>query len=296
MAPQIFTSLTARDATDDDSSVNPTIIAGIVLAAVIAAGAAIWLAIRWYRKRATTKRNARRSSAFANFKGFDNASEKSPLPSAGSDLLVKGTFSRDQMNSNIIMPERAVLRPGATREEILEHYTSQGNLPRPFAPFQPQPQVYLRRPPSPGKLPSGRPASNASWIPPLTPLAGGRNSHRMSAMSAVSSVFSTSSGTTQKKVRQIFDPVLPDELVISLGETLTLVQSFDDGWCIAGRDSIFKPGEVELGAVPGWCFVKPVKGLRAERPMRVSSLGVTVDLDAAPTMGPRDNVMSWSNF
>ena len=110
-----------------------------------------------------------------------------------------------------------------------------------------------------------------------------------------SSIFSAA-GATQKKVRQSFDPVLPDELVVSIGETFTVVQQHDDGWCIVGRDSVFNPGEVELGAIPAWCFLKPVKGLRAERPMRVSSLGVTVNLDSNPTMGPRDDVMSWSNF
>ena len=77
---------------------------------------------------------------------------------------------------------------------------------------------------------------------------------------------------------------------------MTVVQNFDDGWCIVGRDSMLKPGDVELGAVPAWCFLKPVPGLRAERPMRVSSLGVTVNLDGPPTLDPRDNVMSWSNF
>lgn len=72
------------------------------------------------------------------------------------------------------------------------------------------------------------------------------------------------------------------------------MNSFDDGWCIVGRDSMFKPGEVELGAIPAWCFMKPVQGLRAERPMRTASLGVTITLDAEP--GTRDEVMSWSNF
>lgn len=62
-----------------------------------------------------------------------------------------------------------------------------------------------------------------------------------------------------------------------------------------GRDSIFKPGEVELGAVPAWCFVKPVKGLRAERPLRTASLGVTVNLEDSNSP-MRDNVISWSNF
>ncbi len=196
------------------------------------------------------------------------------------------------------MPERAVLRPGASRDEILQHYTAEGKLPRPFAPFAPP------SPTSPGlapdgmdMLPSGRPTSTASWLAPIFPLAGTRSSRRFSNMSAMSGTSSIgSNGASQKKIRQIFDPVLPDELVISLGETLRLVQQHDDGWCIVGRDSVFKPGEVEMGAIPAWCFLKPVKGLRAERPMRVSSLGVTVNLDAAPGIDHRDNVMSWSNF
>lgn len=67
------------------------------------------------------------------------------------------------------------------------------------------------------------------------------------------------------------------------------------GWCIVGRDSPFNKGEVELGACPAWCFVKPVKGLKAERPIRASSLGVTVQLDG-PQYTSRDELVSWSNF
>ncbi len=201
-------------------------------------------------------------------------------------------FSRNQLNSAVVMPERAVLRPGATRDEILEHYAAEGKLPRPFAPL-PASSFDFKGDTDFAPLPSpSRPMSTASWAPPLFPLAGGSN--RMSIQSMASSTTSSAGG--QKKVRQIFDPVLPDELVVSVGETLTLVQQHDDGWCIVGRDSVFKPGEVELGAIPSWCFLKPVKGLRAERPMRVSSLGVTVDLDPPPGFGERENVMSWSNF
>ena len=84
MAPHTSLYLTPRDvASGDQSSLSPIIIAGIIVAAVIAAGLAIWLAIHWYRKRAAAKRTARRGSAFVNFGGFDNASasgEKAPLP------------------------------------------------------------------------------------------------------------------------------------------------------------------------------------------------------------------------
>jgi len=103
-------------------------------------------------------------------------------------------------------------------------------------------------------------------------------------------------GGKGRKVKQLFSPVLPDELVLSLGERVTVVQSFDDGWCVVGRDSLLKSSEVEMGAVPAWCFVKPVKGLKATRPMRTTSLGVTVQIDQGPAFSSRDEVISWSNF
>ena len=130
---------------------------------------------------------------------------------------------------------------------------------------------------------------------------------RFSVMSGTSTI-STTSGTT-RKVRQLFEPVLPDELLPSLGEQLTVVQSFDDGWCVVGRanstfihtaKSLFKPSSepdqnIELGVVPAWCFLKPVKGLRAERPIRSTSLGVTINMDG-PANTSRNELVSWSNF
>ncbi|KAI0833295.1 hypothetical protein BC628DRAFT_1414117 [Trametes gibbosa] len=293
MAPHASLPLAARDGsypTDDDNNLSGIVIAGIVVAAVIGLGGAIWLTIRWFRQHSAEKRVQRRGSAFANFTGSED--EKGSPPSAS--LPVKGTFSRALLTPGVVMPERAVLRPGASRDEILEHYSAAGTLPRPFAPFAPKPSMDLDADAARGDVTSaGRPLSTASWVPPGI-LAGSRGS-RMSVMSTASSV-SVSAGTTQKKVRQVFDPVLPDELVVSLGQSLTIVQEFDDGWCIVGRDSMFNPGEVELGAVPAWCFHKAVKGLRGERPMRISSLGVTINIDAPPTFGERENVMSWSNF
>lgn len=128
-------------------------------------------------------------------------------------------------------------------------------------------------------------------------------------MSNTSSFNSSITLGTLRKVRQLFDPVLPDELVTRVGEQLTVVQSFDDGWCVVGRESgsliqsaksLFKTTsvaepDVEMGVVPAWCFLKPVKGLRAERPVRSSSLGITVNINA-PSLSDRGNLVSWSNF
>ena len=50
--------------------------------------------------------------------------------SPATDLSRKNTtgFSRHQITSQVIMPERAVLRPGASRDEIIEHYAASGKL------------------------------------------------------------------------------------------------------------------------------------------------------------------------
>jgi hypothetical protein len=153
-------------------------------------------------------------------------------------------------------------------------------------------------------------------------------SSRFSVFSAASSynesLASTDSkantGRSIRKVRQTFNPVLPDEFVVIVGEQLMILQSFDDGWCIVGRESVPRPktlfggtrssraltptssnglgNNVELGMVPAWCFLKQVKGLRAERPVRSTSLGVTVQMEGQgrDVEAQRNDTISWSNF
>jgi hypothetical protein len=185
------------------------------------------------------------------------------------------------------MPSRVLTNPNVTKQEIVNYHANEGNLPRPFAPFSFALQAGT--PPSVGKR-----GSTASVLTVTRDSFLSVHSHSRSNRFSIASSISSSSQSNRRKAHQLFDPVLPDELVISLGERLTVMQSFDDGWCIVGRPGMLNKDEVELGAVPAWCFLKPVKGLRAERPMRIASLGVTVQLDAPSS--ERDQVMSWSNF
>ena len=195
-------------------------------------------------------------------------------------------FSRAHVGAQgVVMPSRALTRPNATKQEIVDYHANEGNLPRPFAPFSFALQA--------GNTPSvGKRNSTASVLTVSRDsfLSIGSHSNRFSIASTISSL----SQSNRRRVKQLFDPVLPDELVVSLGERLTITQSFDDGWCIVGRPGMLNKDDIELGAVPAWCFLKPVKGLRAERPMRIGSLGVTVQLDA-PNPG-REQIISWSNF
>ena len=143
-----------------------------------------------------------------------------PSVFSGSSLAVKADlFSRDQMTEAVVMPEKAVLRPDASREEIIEHYTTEGTLPRPFAPFMGTEDSLKPPPPVSDKAENRQ--STASWI------SMGRHSFLSSRPSSVSvrSSFASFAGSTddgdKRKIKQVFTPVLPDELVVSLGERLT---------------------------------------------------------------------------
>lgn len=123
------------------------------------------------------------------------------------------------------------------------------------------------------------------------------------------------------KVRSIFTPLLPDELVLRPNEKLTLIKRCADGWCIVGRKSPFyvpsspvrtefgqrnlpnntgSAAEVEIGAVPA-CVFESGRNVPGERPAREESLRVVVtmgdeyDDNEEVNKENRNNVVSWSN-
>ncbi|TFK40285.1 hypothetical protein BDQ12DRAFT_490822 [Crucibulum laeve] len=286
----------------DSSPLNPIYIAGFAVVGAIVLGVAIWLALRFHRKRAAAKREETRGAAFLSVRGLVKEGEKDEnehSPSLSPNAV--NAFSRNQINPGIVLPDKVLTRQ--TRDEIMNFHRQSGTFPKPFS----------------FALSAGSPSPRASTLEPGSAMdrssmfrnsfMSGSSFSRFSVMSTNSSVDSNPTTGTTRKVRQLFSPVLPDELLLTrTGEQLTVVQSFDDGWCVVGRESativhtaksLFKPaGEesnVELGVVPAWCFLKPVKGLRAERPVRSTSLGITVQMDA-PGYSSRNELVSWSNF
>lgn len=260
-------------------------------------------------------------------------------------------FSRANITSSVVLPAKAVYRPGASREEIISYHEEQGLMPRPFAPFSFALNAAHGSSSSmsstlqgssahskggstldgsgdnfmvegKGRISIDKRVSTQSFSASAARLhpVHKRNSSMFSAirdsirdsffglgvpnrpgsvMSAVSNSSSqlSTGGVQTRRVHQIFTPILPDEPTLAVGERVAVLRSFDDGWCVIGRDKLFgQPGDVELGTVPAWCFVKPMKGLKSERPVRSSSLGVTVQVDLDGPQKPRDDIISWSNF
>ncbi|KAF7327587.1 Translation initiation factor 4B [Mycena kentingensis (nom. inval.)] len=268
-------------------------IVGITLCGLVGLALAVWLIVYRIRHRATKKRDALRDAAFLRIKSV-HPEKGSPLPE-NLQAIQGSTFSRSQLTRSIVLPEKS--HGAATNDDILDYHRQSGNVPKPFS--------FALSAASTSPRPSHSPRS--SWQPQRSSIASSAGaSNRFSVLSSASSIESSTTGVP-RKVRQLFSPVLPDELLLTaVGERLTLVQAFDDGWVLVGRDnsafasttkSLFKStGEnnVELGVVPSWCFIKPAKGLRVERPMRSSSLGITVQVDSSAPA--RQEVLSWSNF
>ncbi|CCM03105.1 uncharacterized protein FIBRA_05225 [Fibroporia radiculosa] len=291
-------TLLSRSNTDASSApLSRTVIAGIAVACAITSGAVLWLIIYWMRKRGAAKRADARGAAFLSVRGVVNEGKSIHSGLISPPTLQATTFSRAQLTPSIIMPAKAVLSKDATRDEIIAHYTALGVLPRPFSPVSMLPpnthdSQNTSTSPSPG-------SKRTSRLPPLRPksvmsLASVRSStysHRR--LSSAGSSLTIISEDARRRVRQAFKSTLLDELTLTSGERVSVVQSFDDGWCVVGRDT-HGNGDVELGAVPAWVFLKPVKGLRTERPIRTTSLGVTVGMDKSRVA--REDVISWSNF
>lgn len=246
------------------------------------------------------KREESMGAAFLSVRGVvrdPTTTEKNP---GGLLAITTTTFSRSHVDSPIAMPEKAKFRPNdQIGEEALQHSRI---VPRPFS------QIPFSSALSAGSNTPDEGVVNHVFRDSFLSIGSGQNRFSVSSNGSISSQ-GLAIGT-KRKVRQLFNPVLPDELLISTpGEQLILMQSFDDGWCLVGRESclfastaqsIFRQNQtpdnnLELGVVPAWCFIKPVKGLRVERPVRSSSLGITVQLQA-PAFSSRDEVVSWSNF
>ncbi|KAJ3859032.1 hypothetical protein EV359DRAFT_51436 [Lentinula novae-zelandiae] len=301
----ILSQFLPRDDSSDDnaSSLSPIYIAGISLIGTIVIGVVVWLTVRHIRKRSRSKRENERGAAFLSVRGVVREDQEKVLQLESSQN-VKGTFSRSQLTQSVVLPEKVLAHPppSAPPADIIEYHRQSGNFPRPS--LVSQPFSFALNASSEGLHPKSD--NRGSWISFMSASGSGRS--RFSVISSTSSVDSSPTTGTVRKIRQVFNPILPDELLVILGEKLNVIQSFDDGWCVVGKEggnilaqtkSLFKQAEpdnnVEIGLVPAWCFLKPVVGLKGERPIRSSSLGITIQMEG-PAFSSREEIMSWSNF
>ncbi|KAG6918637.1 hypothetical protein DXG01_012756 [Tephrocybe rancida] len=278
-----------RAETTESQGADPVYVAGFSVAGAMVMGLIAWMLITYSRKRASAKRRSIRNTAFLSIRGLvkegNTAPERNPV---NVQLQPRGP---SPMDSIVTLPDNVLSPPRVqTLDDVIDYHRQSGTFPKPFS----------------FALAAASPAQASRSANPRQSILSISN---FSVLSSTSSVESSPATGTTRPVRQLFDPVLPDELLIRVGDSLTLVQSFDDGWCVVGRDnptfianakSMFRPNEVtgdeiELGVVPAWCFLRPAPGLRARRPIRSTSLSITVEVNASNTTS-RDNVISWSNF
>ncbi|KIM84142.1 hypothetical protein PILCRDRAFT_399459 [Piloderma croceum F 1598] len=264
-------------------------------------GVILWYAIRTLRRRMQGKTYSRRDAPLISVQG-DGGKVERPVtrdrePSSSASVVppTKGPpLPHTYIASTVVLPQRAPISP----EGITKYNSASGVFTRPFVPTPDSPYTPNRLSSPSHRLSFMFPSQRSSYASTTDGDAAVLSAFppppckRFSGLSALTARALMSPQPAGQLVRQVFTPVLPDELRLTrLGECLTVVKSFDDGWCIASRARYCPPypessctskvdsNGVELGAVPAWCFIKPVNGLRSERPFRRSSLGITMDVD-----------------
>ncbi|EIW84050.1 hypothetical protein CONPUDRAFT_88391 [Coniophora puteana RWD-64-598 SS2] len=175
--------------------------------------------------------------------------------------------------------------------------------PTPTSMFS-APSIYSSAPPTPvdfdpssafGFTQSSRASVTSGKHASLAPSTGRRASSKRASRSSRAS-------RAPYIAQQSFTPASgrPEELSVSQGERLAVLQTFADGWFLVARsgggggvrrsllNAIFpmpdsdpnavsnappgpQPQEARYGFVPEWVFLRSAKGLRAERPERVES-------------------------
>ncbi|EED85963.1 predicted protein [Postia placenta Mad-698-R] len=259
----------------------------VILAIVLAGG--IWLCIHFYTERPTAQRDRLNADSIP--------SEATQVPSMNPSTYVDHSVrarseTRAQRNmSRARLPDRAPATRGAIRvpAAVNGHPTTEDAVSCVPAP---SPTTSLR--PVFESIPRPQSVSFARPITGSTSFSGPRTSHRHGAYrTSTYSIASSASALDEvhmRTVRQEFCPTLPDELALTASERVAVVRTCADGWCIVGRDSHGRPGDIELGAAPLWAFAAPAEGVVPVRPQRTSSLGIHVTLDT-----PGGLCFSWTN-
>jgi hypothetical protein len=213
---------------------------------------------------------------------------------------IKGpALSQTYIASTVVLPQRARVRP----EGISKYNNASGRFSRPSGSTSNHSSKSKKSSPSNGldsimSSPTQRSSYESTTDGNVAVLSAFPSppAKQFSGPSAFSTKALMSPQQPEgQRIHQIFTPILPDELRLTrLGECVAVIKYFDDGWCIVSRPKRRTPHHsnneppytakpdangVELGAVPAWCFVKQVGGLRSERPIRRSSLGIILGVE-----------------
>ena len=103
--------------------------------------------------------------------------------------------------------------------------------------------------------------------------------------------------SSRRKVLRDFDsPLLADEIEVRVGDSLCVLESFDDGWCVAiVEESVHGEAQVKMGCVPLWVFDRPSRFASSPPPtrsMRSTSLAVTIELTPTSLDPPHSPAIS----
>ena len=209
-------------------------------------------------------------------------------------------------NNNLEENRHSIGSAGSDHSQylIVHHRNStnpdpQVSTPMSVRPFSPSESFAFPKPPEPVAPGSGsvsvagsssRPTSNATSVTLPPPLPPGLSSIPSLMPLVVSNTALPPSSTTNpfedlttptinnssysdisvKVVRRPFEPTLPDELAVKLGDRVRVLHTFDDGWGLI--EKVERDGrEGERGVIPMDCLRKVGEELELETGTRSSS-------------------------
>ena len=140
---------------------------------------------------------------------------------------------------------------------------------------------------------------------PLDPSDSDNHSRTLSAATTRSALISSlnAKSAMHKTALHPFQALLPDELDVRVGDKLSLLQIFDDGWCVCVAEnhpvSTSNNEDMMMGCVPLRVFERAPKGQEDTahmREVRTTSLAVTVENKPRFVSWNGTNTVSWSIF
>ncbi|KAJ7578519.1 hypothetical protein C8J56DRAFT_350276 [Mycena floridula] len=273
--------------TDMVSSMSSTtrtasIVFGVV-AAVIFIGLAIWRIRCWKQKSMKQKPVA--VTVSTEKLSFDDE-KKRPLEISTSNLEKPKAVYQLRLDPPSAVDEKAGWAPQVTTYRGVPMTTKQLLLlkssPKKYAQWEkkvlnldraPPPSFYTKgpgaipmppTPPEPAKgapTPPTPPATRSRALlppsPPAEPLPSPARSTSFSkqqskSMAKPSHYRSASSDSKVMKVINTFVPSLPDELKISVGDSVRFIEQHDDGWCTV---QLLGKSDSQRGVIPRFCIV-----------------------------------------
>ncbi|EED80529.1 predicted protein [Postia placenta Mad-698-R] len=236
------------------TSKEKAIAASMVIVGILIIGIVIWQIGRWRRRKARAAASSKFNIAFNT-----NSMSDKPIP---LDFDMDGRELEKPSTANILLPmtPAASVKPSLTGKPWTHTIPASGDFPSDKPPSYAAVNGALnqsyRVPPPALEIPQ-RPKSSAVVVPSPRSSSFGVDSPLFLKAQLTAALKTSRLATANKPlpramfVESTFKPSLSDELLVKPGETVRMLEEYEDEWCLVQRGS---PEDGQKGVVPRFCL------------------------------------------